>query len=324
MKNKLHFITALVLCLFHKSFSQSVNYKIVENEPDRKDLFIFLNPFHINGYSADINIGYDLHARLNIGQRLQAEAAFNKAYLDMNADGVFAPANLSKALQVRGGIIFNFSSRLKDVNNKVTLMSYSTSRYSYSRYIRVRATARKTAGLRGGLQYFSNNYEVDYDVAGGPGEGALKAKNPNGDLVYVHDSVNFETVTYTGKSLGLYAGLDLKTIRDLVISTDSYGIRSNRTVNNFYLDALFTPMVVYKLRPNDHQAYMAGADVNIKDNARKLMGWRLGWHYYNNRTAGFNAKAEIGQQPGAPVGSFFLSLGMGLNLGFKVMKKAEG
>ena len=52
----LFLFVAASLCLR----AQNVSYKILENDPDRKSLYIFLNPFNINTYFSDINIGYNI------------------------------------------------------------------------------------------------------------------------------------------------------------------------------------------------------------------------------------------------------------------------
>lgn len=314
---KKNLVYAALLIFSAAGFAQSVGYKVLENEPGKRNLIVFLNPFYINTYASDINLGYELQATYMLANKLTAQAVFRKAYLDENATSIFAPKGLTKAYEFEAGGIFNFSSKVKDVSNKVILMSISTGRYTYSESIRVRADARRTAGFRGGMVGFHNNYKIGNDITAAFAKDDIKAKDDHGKLVYVRDSVGFETVTYTGNSIGLYGGIDLRTIRDILIDADGYGEKSNRTTNNFYLDAFFTPAVVYAIKPNSGQAYLAKADINISENSRKYFGWRFGWHYIINKSFGFNAKMELGQQPGRPVKSFYFNLGFGFNIGFK-------
>jgi len=302
-----------------KSFSQSVSYSIEENNPDRRNLVVYINPFNAQAYIPDINIGFDAQINYMLNKRFQVDVDYRKAWTDASI-GIFAPKGLSKAGQFQSGICFNLTNKLKTIRNKVILSSTHFGRYTLTTSINVPAEARRIFAVRGGFQYFHNNYKVHNDVTKSASENGLQAKDKNGNLYYVFDGVTFETVNYVVNSYGLYAGLDFKTIRDLVINTPEYGTKRTKKISNFYMDVLFAPGMVYTLKPNFHQtSTFANADINISENKRKPLGWRVGWQYVFNTTVGFNMKTEIGQQPGpAAQSQWFLTFGIGVNFGLKI------
>jgi hypothetical protein len=307
---------ALIVLLNLRSQAQSINYKVVENDPDKRNLFIHLNPFNTQCYMSDISIGYNLQATW-ITKIFQAQIDYRKAYLDENAQGVFSPTGLKKSSQLEIGGVFNFSHKMKNLSHKVVLHSSSGGGYTYTQYIMVMGEARKIKGFRGGFLTFLSNHKVDNDITAAYTANDLRGKGSDGQVRYVRDSINFETINYIARSVGIYAGIDLKSIRQLRISAEGYGARSNKVFNNFYVDAMFTPLVKYDLKPNAGQAIFKDVDVNISENKRRMLGWRAGWQWILNQPCGFNAKMEIGQQPGVPKKSFFITLGFGMTIGLK-------
>ncbi len=296
---------------------QNISYKILENEPDKRNLFVHLNPFNTQCYMSDITIGYNVQATWLAAPIFQVQVDYRKAYLDENAQGVFSPAGLKKSSQLEAGGVFNLSWRKKNVSNKVVLSSFSTGRYTYTKYIMVQAEARKIVGLRGGFLSFLSNHKVDNDISDAFTEYDLRGKASDGETRYLRDSINFETINYTARSTGLYAGIDLKTLRHVRIDADGYGNKSNKVFNNVYVDVLFTPLVKYELKPNAGQTIFKDVDVNISENKRRMLGWRAGWQWTVNQGCGFNAKMEVGQQPGVPKKSFFITCGFGMTIGLK-------
>lgn len=295
--------------------AQTVSYKILENDPDKRNLFIHVNPFNVQAYFANITIGYNVQATWLAAKNFQFQVDFRKAYLDGDATGVFSPKGLKKASQIEVGGVFNLSNKLKNCSHRVVLSSSSSGRYNYTQSISVMAEARKIFGIRGGFVSFFNNHHLS--SFSGKNDVIMKGKSADGQIRYVYDSLSYEAMNFTIRSTGIYAGIDFKTIKHLLVNTDSYGEKGCKTVNNFYLDVLFTPLVVYKLKPNTGQTTFNNVDINISDNKRRLLGWRFGWQYITNKSLGFNAKMEIGQQPGLYKQSFFMALGFGFTIGLK-------
>lgn len=321
MKSKLHLSAILLVgTLFvgiNSLKSQTVNYKIYENDPDKRNLFIHLNPFNTQAYLSDITIGYNIQATWMATKLFQLQIDYRKAYLDGNATGIFSPKGLNKSSQLELGGVFNFRNKLKNAAHKVVLHSSSGGGYTYTKYIMVMGECRKISGLRGGFLSFLSNHKVDNDITKAFTEYDLKGKASDGQIRFLRDSINYETINYIARSTGIYAGIDFKTLKFLVINADGYGKRSCRIVNNFYADVLFTPLVKYDLKPNAGQKIFDDVDVNISENKRRMIGWRAGWHWIFNSAVGFNAKMEVGQQPGVPKQSFFMTVRFGMSIGLK-------
>jgi hypothetical protein len=254
-----------------------------------------------------------------LNKRFQVDVDFRKAWTDSEVR-LYSPKGLSLASQFQGGICFNLINKLKTIGNRVILNSTHFGRYTLTTSINVPAEARRIFAVRGGFQYFHNNYKIHNDITKKLGENDIQAKDKNGNLYYVFDGATFETINYVVNSYGLYAGLDFKTIRDLVIHTPEYGTKRTKKISNIYMDVLFAPGMIYTLKPNDNQAStFKNTDINISENKRKPLGWRIGWQYVFNTTVGFNMKTELGQQPGpASQSQWFITLGLGLNFGLKI------
>jgi hypothetical protein len=295
--------------------AQNVGYKVLEDNPNIKNLFIGLNPFDAVSYNPNTGLSWNVYANAFIGSRFQVDIDFKKAYTDDNADGVFSPEGLKKMGQFRLGGELNLSNGTKTRKTRVVLSSSTSGNYTHTRYIMVPATRKTIFAIRGGLQSFYNNCQVDNDILKIRGENDIQYKDANGDLKFVFDNKNYETVNYTMRTSGFYAGIDLKKLTYLKIKPEGYKEKGSNFRHNFYFDALITPIVKYELKPNSSQSQFDGIDINISENKRSYFGWRFGWQYDMGKWAGLSCKAEVGQQPGRPDEKFFISIGMGLHIG---------
>lgn len=315
--------SAILLFVHGIVVGQSVSYSVLENDPDARAVFISINPFNAQYYSPDINIGVDLSAMVRIGDRLQAGADLRKAYLDSKTTGDFVPTGLSKASQFSAGVSFLLASSLKERSNKVVLSSGSAGRNRTSTtYIEVDALTRRSWAVRGGIQRFHNNMQIGNDITEEFTEHDIRAMDKEGHVFYLRDTILFEPINYITNSMGVYAGISLQTFRHLVIDSD-YGRKSNRKMDDFYLDLLYCPGVTYELRPNDRQDMYNDLDIDISENKSRHLGWRFGWNLMTNHSAGISWRTEIGQQPGRPDKSFFFSLAFGINFGLKLPGSIE-
>ena len=312
------FILAILTLVVLKGNSQSINYKVLEDDPGSKNLFVSLNVVDATVYNPNTGLAFNVYANAFLGKVFQVDIDFKKAYTDDNQQAVFAPEGLKKYSHFRVGGAFNLSTSTRVRNTRVVLSSSRSGNYTHTRFINVPANRKRIWAVRGGIQRFYQNCQVDNDPFKTYGENDIQYKDANGDLQYIDDNVNYETVNYTMSSTGFYAGIDYKNLVDIRISPDGYKDKGTCTRNNFYLDALVTPVVNYELKPNDKQGQYANADINISENKRSKLGWRFGWQYDTGRHAGLSMKAEVGQQPGRPDDKWFLSAGVGLHIGGKL------
>lgn len=313
------FLVGMALSFIPKnSQAQNIKYTIVADDPDYKNLFIGLNAFDAISYDPNTGLGFNVFANALVGSKLQLDIDYKKGYSDDNAGGVFAPEGLKKYWALQLGGAYNLSTSYKIRKAKVVLNSQTTGNYVHTKYIMVPGKFKRIWAIHGGIQNFYNNCQVDNDIMKVRGENDIQYKDANGNLKFVFDNVNFETVNYTMNTFGIYAGIDFKSIVNLRVQPDGYQLKGNRKLMNFYADALFTPSVSYHLKPNAKQGFMDGYDINISDNKRSILGWRFGWKAELGKAAGFSFKAEVGQQPGRPDEKFFVSAGLGLHIGAKL------
>ncbi len=301
--------------------SQSTNYRIIENDPDRKNLIIHLQPFDVNAYLPAMNIGYSIQANWMMNKLIQADFMYRKAYLDLNADGVYAADNLKKASWFQAGAKFNFRTHTKNKYVKVVLKQTQSYRTTTTTYLLIPCDVKRISSFHGGIVSIHNNHKIDNNFTESLQENGIKGKDSNGNIRAFRDTINFETISYSSQNFGIYAGLNFRSIKDIIINTDSYGTRSNHTLSDFYFDFIFTPIVHYSLHPNDNQQMFKNIDISIPENKKKLLGWRAGYTYGTNKGFGFSAKMEIGQQPGIPGSGFFMNLGMGFVIKSRLLKK---
>ena len=304
----------------NNSQAQQISYKILEDEPLSKNLFIGINVFDAIAYSPNNTIGYNVYGNFLLGNRLQLDAEFRSSYLDDNVAAVFAPKDLSKNWSFSAGAEFNLSHQVKKGKARVVLSSSTVGRTTYTRYIEVPAMFRKIWSVRGGIQQFHNNYQVDMDLISTPNKSDIQYKDANGQLKYLVDQVNFETPTYTMNAFCFYAGLDFKSIVNVKIKPEGYREKRKASKFNMYADVLLSPSITYTLVPNEKQAQFKGIDIDIPENKRSNFGWRLGWKQDMGKYAGLSFKAEFGQMPGNPASPWFVSVGGGLHIGAKIGK----
>ncbi|MES2381405.1 MAG: hypothetical protein V4538_10225 [Bacteroidota bacterium] len=317
MKTNLFIVAILFITQLGQLNAQNVSYKVLEDDPDTKNIFIAANVFDINAYMANMSLGYNIYANAFLGKRFQADVDYRKAYNDAGI-GIFSPKDLTKNFQIRLGGQFNLVNKLARKNARVVLSSFSSGGFTHTTFISVPANFRRIFAVRGGLQYFYNNCRTDNGAnnSRAANDDDMRAKI-NGQVVVLTDPNNFETVNYTVNTFGIYGGLSYKSICNIIIDAESWGKKGRSVLSDFYADVLFCPLVSYDIKPNSNQAYLKDADLNISENKPSYLGWRFGWQAALGRKVAFTTKMEIGQQPGNRSETFFVNLGIGIGFGTK-------
>lgn len=314
--------TLIVFAVLFANFNlsaQTISSKVVEDNPDTKNLYIAFNILDISAYSANMSLGFNAYASATLANRFQLDFDIRKAWND-DGIGIFSPQDLTKNFHIRAGGQLYLSSKIKRANTRVVLSSYSSGKYTHTTFINTPANKRKIFAVRGGLQYFYNNCRTDNGAGNSraANDNDMKAKL-NGKVQLLSDPVNFETVNYTVNTMGIYAGLGYKTIVNLILDVEGWGRKGNSSSNDFYADVLFAPLVSYAVKPNQKQAYLADADLNISENKKAYLGWRVGWQAYMGKKIMFSVKTEVGQQPGNGFETFFMNIGLGIGFGTKIL-----
>lgn len=208
----------ILFCLVaSQSFGQTVNYKIIKDQPD--DVANYWINFELLQFELAYknmsggNFGLGLNSVVNYHNKMGAEFTFRRSYLTL-----LEGANRT---QFEIGAFYNLISRTKTRSQKVVLSSRSYSSggktYTETKSIQVPGTVLKSLGLRGGLAYNSIPFEAELE------EHEFAGK--------------FKIQTF-----GLYAGILNTKQMNLKINTDDFGTKGTGFVRRYYLDVLFNPV----------------------------------------------------------------------------------
>ena len=284
MKQKFkHSIKTMVLISFltiSQAWGQQVTYKVTEDNP------YALPNFFINLYPVNMDIASPMALRFGAGVEykmnkvLSFRADLEKGYFNSASGGAVKKNGTS----VEAGGAFTFSTKQKTKSVKVPVEAGNT----YSTTLKVdNATVIKDLGIRGGLYLFGSQKETENKT-----------------------NVLFNTT-------GIYAGFSSVSTRNIEVDIDGYGKRRARGKNNFYVDALFSPLISYSYNGTDTSKNNSAYLDSIL--TKKPIGWRIGYMMYVKTKAipilyGF----EIGQRTGLNIKSTFMFIKFSIPIGFDV------
>ena len=295
----LAFLTAFMVNLK----AQSVSYTYVKNNPyDIKNFTFAIDPLFIdvnghNGYA----FGWGMRAEYMMGKILLVN--FDNRIGFGTKDYRKSNENTRNYFNMEGGLglIFYNKARTRNVPIILSQTTSGNTKTTVSIHGGVPAKCRLIVALRGGFQQYTNtlNYKNLNDSL--LTFNGLPYKKAQDDKSYVFtDTVNkvggkSAIIDQLGgiASTSIYAGLQFRTIRDLVIDVSGYGYRSNVRYSDFYIDVLFAPIVKIKDFKNSD-----GTNYTVKYGEMSHLGWRLGWFWRKPKDQGFSAKFEIGSRPG--------------------------
>ena len=116
-------------------------------------------------------------------------------------------------------------------------------------------------------------------------------------------------------SIGIYAGLTRRSLKNIFVDVDGYGVNFNSIGDDYALDLIFVPVNIFRDLNADHE--------NVSETIRGQLGnfpigFRIGWYRYQiekkTRTGkkfGLSASFETGIKP---YQGFFINGGLGLTL----------
>lgn len=262
--------TMCLLVLFSTwGYSQTVNYKILKDEPeDVVNYWVNLELLQMDLSFKNMNggsLGLGLNSVVNYKNKMGAEALFRRSYLVLGSKEV--PRS-----QLELGAFYHLFSKRKSVKQKVVLdtKSYSSGgkTYTSTKSIKVPGTKLKSYGVRAGFAYNKEYLETTVEDHGFAGK-------------------------YKYQTTGLYAGLLHTSQMVLKIDTDNFGRCGTGFVRRYFADLLFNP--VRSIRD-------VTTDVKDQTNDVGMIGWRVGVEFLQPepRKLHGNAmytKVELGQRP---------------------------
>lgn len=308
--------------------AQMVSYKVLTDDPDDyKRSMLYLDLFNAETYLTP-TLGSAAKLETMVGGRIMPWAQVRYSWADAATHHVVSgyPTNAGgqkKSLTIDLGSAFYLVSKNKHKKVKVVLSSFSSGSKTYSKYLMVPAYVKKQFGVEGGVNIarkaleFEDNSHPFYNyknlTTGAElpigSVGNLSVGSPAGEA---YNPLSMTTI------FSIYGGLHLRTIRNLTISSSSWGVKSNRSVGDFYVDAMLAPAVNVK-----DVVDIAGKTWGIEKQAGAIrnLGWRVGYTHHNSQRTSFQYNFEFGQKPGPVMGKEFLdngtyiSLSMGLSIG---------
>lgn len=299
MKTKLQtLLVAAVLLLSTLAKAQSVTWKVERDDPfDIKNFSFAIDPLFIdmnghNGYA----FGWGLRAEHMMGKRLLANVDMRTGF----GTNLYKKSNdnTRNYYTLEGGLGLVFVNRMKVKNVPIILSQSTSGNVRTTRYIKggVPARCRLIVALRGGFVQYTNslNYEKMTDsllTFNGETYAKAKARGIFKDTTRVGAS---DVAQVGGIALtSVYAGLQFRTIRNLLIDVDGWGYRGNIMYSDFYIDVMFAPVIAIKDFQNPD-----GTRYDVKYSDLSHLGWRFGWITRKPKDQGFSFKLEVGSRPG--------------------------
>ncbi|MES2139358.1 MAG: hypothetical protein V4511_06595 [Bacteroidota bacterium] len=326
---------------------QSLNYKVLEDNPYDHNLDVTFLPFYVDMASKENNLslGYGLNAKLIYKKlatfRLYAlkpyAPVFDWGYHFGSGGGFDSPTvnKLKKFLHIELGGTYHLSERTKIKNRNVVLSEHSGYKTTTTTYISVPATVRKIFGVRAGIYNYHtainarHNGDVDGDLhidakgvisTDGTRFGGAALLNDGGSTTDPFYNTNSAT---NMKVLGVYGGISSSSYYKIMVDTDGYGKKGGFKSTNFFADAMFAPVRIDDFVGADGKKY----DVSGKGAQgfkTRPFGARLGLEYtMGKKKVGYYARMEAGFKPGLANSKFYVSLGFGISFVGKVQKLAS-
>ncbi|MFZ4797567.1 MAG: hypothetical protein ACOYMA_08725 [Bacteroidia bacterium] len=298
--------------------AQNVDYKVLRDEPnDGINLMVAVNALGMDMGISNIGgatlLGAGLAANANIKNKFGADFTFNYGYLTLAT--IINPENVSNSTKwLELGGFYNFYDKTKASNLPVVLSTKKTSNSTYetttTKYINVAAHKRIMMGARGGI--ITHSFPLD-----------INSYNP---------IVGLSSKYLDGSNSGIYLGGQIITVKNLFVSTDSYGICQSSKTIRLYLDIMYLPVWSAKFKDVDYKDKLVVDSTVVGTTfpsalAFSSLGWRCGLIIQptenrdgagSGKPGSLYARMEFGQRP--VEGSYF-SFGMGFTIARKKIDK---
>jgi hypothetical protein len=269
-------ITLLIasLTLIANTYSQNVNYKILQNDPQnfypKLNLNLMLGGIEMGIKNIDgTSIYTGAHGFYMLNDRMGAQASFCFPLLTLGRLG-FADYPSAKSFEAGGLLFLSKNSKMKKI--KVILkMERGTNtdgrEVQTTTYIMVPGTQEVELGFRGGF----------YSKTGPFGLRQQK--------ITQLEAAGIQNTSLT--SVGLYAGVVRRTLNNMLISTDNFGKCMNSLGSDIYADLMIIPYNNFTLlkSPDSYSTGSFKKGDNATDEINKYiksspLGFRIGWTGY--------------------------------------------
>lgn len=272
--------------------AQSVTYRVTKNDAyDIKNFSLAIDPCFVdvngqNGYS----FGWGLRADYLMGKRLQLNVDFRNGFGTKGYK--IGDDNTRNYFYFEGAAGLTLSHKTRTRNLKIILSqsSHSSGGYTYTSTVSIKGgvpgQVRSFIMLHGGVYQMGNslNYANLKDTL-------VKFKGNGHEFTY-KDSAAKASSYGAYASTAIFGGFNFKTIRQLILDVDGYGVRGNVAYSDFFIDGIFAPVLLIK----DYK--MNGKTYDVSYGKTSYLGWRVGYCLRKPKDQGFSLKFEFGQRPG--------------------------
>lgn len=262
---------------------KNVTYKIHSNDTTPK-----------SNYGASINYGVSLDNPAMLGYDIQANALFQKSFINVDLEknlGMLADSKakdsvstIYRKIEIEAGLAL--TSKVKEINEKV---SYTSGGKTWKVAVPIKQFSVKGIhlGIQNRASYLTN---TKYD----------KLKPATGDHYYDYNLNR------------LFVGYFWSSQRDYEFSVDGRYFRGMRYAVS-YIDLIYASPDLPELLKSQYNLRSVGA--------------RLGVKFYSLRTLGLSFKTELGMLPkhfkSSGDISVFVQMGVGIHLGYSKMAKSK-
>lgn len=306
MKKLFFTILGLGLCL-NLAIGQNINYKVSYDNPD------FLPFLNLNVSYLDVDLAFSSLDALNLNagvwgffepiKGLGADFKFRRSYLTMAQLGYKSPPAFSN-FEIGG--YFRFGGYLKKKATPVVLdvdwdadgNSFNNEEVFQMKSIMVEALNKRDYLVRAGFYHLSSPITVD------------EVKDANDQDIFA-DGIGQASIN------GLYAGIAMRTFRNVFIETNQFGDQFNSAGRTLYADLIFAGTSISD--PYEDAATLAFNEDAAKEAIGSLpLGFRVGLSTYQiekkartDKKFGMSTNYEVGYRPYL---GWYLSAGLGFTL----------
>lgn len=275
-----------------EAYSQgSVTYRVTKDDPyDVKNFSLAIDPlfFDVNGQNG-YAFGWGMRADYLMGKRLQWNFDMRNGFGTKGYN--INDKNTRNYTAYEGTIGLVLRNKVKTRNLPIILSqsSYSSGGYTYTRTVSIKggvpAKIRRLTMLQGGAYLMGNS--VKYDLL----NDSLVTFEKDATTFSFKDSASALNAYGATAATVFFGGFNFKKIHQLIVDVDGYGLRANKRYSDFFIHAMFAPILTMKNYEHN------GVKYNVKYDNKKLIGWRMGWMYRQPKDQGFSVKFEFGQRP---------------------------
>lgn len=288
--------------------AQSVTYRVTKNDPyDIKNFTLAIDPlfFDVNGENG-FAFGWGARANWFMGKAVDFNFDIRSGFGTRGYD--IDDNNTRNYFAMEGSIGLTLSNKVKSRNVPIILSSssYTSGGYTYTTTYSISggvpADTRKVIAFRAGAYQMTNSYDLNKNLH----DSLLMFRNKDTDSEFSMKE-NKDTIVFpvdNGNTWGgvastaVFAGFNFKTIRQLVVDVDGWGVRQNSRYSDFFIDGIFAPVIALKnYRGTNNHGVESKYDLKY-EGGKRAFGWRMGWSYRKPKDQGFSFKWEFGQRPG--------------------------